>query len=38
VVSERGHIAVSAATNALVVTDTEEVIDTMARIIGHPPL
>lgn len=38
VVSERGRIAVSAATNSLVVTDTEEVIATMARIIGHPPL
>jgi type II secretory pathway component HofQ len=38
VVSERGHIAVSEATNALVVTDTEEVIATMARVIGHPPL
>lgn len=38
VVSERGHIAVSEATNALVVTDTEEVIATMARIIGHPPV
>lgn len=38
VVSERGHVAVSEATNALVVTDTEEVIATMARIIGHPPL
>jgi type IV pilus assembly protein PilQ len=38
VVSQRGHVAVSEATNALVVTDTEEVIATMARIIGHPPL
>lgn len=38
VVSERGHIAVSEATNALVVTDTEEVIAAMARVIGHPPL
>jgi type II secretory pathway component HofQ len=38
VVSERGHIAVSEATNALIVTDTEEVIATMARVIGHPPL
>ena len=38
VVSERGHIAVSAATNALVVTDTEAVIATMARVIGHSPL
>ena len=38
VVSERGNIAVSEATNALVVTDTEEVIATMARVIGHPPL
>lgn len=38
VVSERGRIAVSEATNALVVTDTEEVIATMARVIGHPPL
>jgi type II secretory pathway component HofQ len=38
VVSDRGHIAVSEATNALVVTDTEEVIATMARIIGHPPV
>ncbi len=38
VVSERGHIAVSKAANALVVTDTEEVIATMAQVIGHPPL
>lgn len=38
IVSERGNIAVSEATNALVVTDTEEVIATMARVIGHPPL
>lgn len=38
VVSERGSIAVSAATNALVVTDTEDVIATMARVIGHPPM
>lgn len=38
VVSERGHIAVSEATNALIVTDTEEVIATMARVIGHSPL
>ena len=37
VVSERGHIAVSEATNSLVVTDTEEVIAAMARVIGHPP-
>lgn len=38
VVSERGHVAVSEATNTLVVTDTEEVITAMARVIGHPPL
>jgi type II secretory pathway component HofQ len=38
VVSERGHIAVSEATNSLVVTDTEAVIAAMARVIGHPPL
>lgn len=38
VVSERGHVAVSESTNALIVTDTEEVIATMARVIGHPPL
>ncbi|WP_420127062.1 secretin N-terminal domain-containing protein [Longimicrobium sp.] len=38
VVSERGHVAVSEATNTLVVTDTEEVIAAMARVIGHPPL
>ncbi|HEX5871518.1 MAG TPA: secretin N-terminal domain-containing protein [Longimicrobium sp.] len=38
VVSERGTIAVSEAANALVVTDTEAVIATMARVIGHPPL
>ena len=36
--SVRGRIAVSKATNALVVTDTEEAIATMARLIGHPPL
>ncbi len=35
--SARGRIAVSEATNALVVTDTEEAIATMARLIGHPP-
>lgn len=38
VASARGRIAVSEATNALVVTDTEEAIATMARLIGHPPL
>ncbi|MBW3570559.1 MAG: hypothetical protein KY467_05590 [Gemmatimonadetes bacterium] len=38
VVSERGKIAVSEATNTLVVTDTEAAIATMARVIGHPPL
>ena len=36
--SERGRIAVSEATNSLVVTDTEAVIATMTRLIGHPPL
>lgn len=36
--SPRGRIAVSEGTNVLVVTDTEEVIATMARLIGHPPL
>jgi type IV pilus assembly protein PilQ len=36
--SARGRIAVSKATNVLVVTDTEEAIATMARLIGHPPL
>lgn len=34
--SERGRIAVSEATNALVVTDTEEALATMERLIGHP--
>ena len=34
--SERGRIAVSQATNSLVVTDTEEVLATMERLIGHP--
>ena len=34
--TDRGTIAVSEATNALVVTDTEEAITTMARLIGHP--
>lgn len=34
--SEHGRIAVSEAANALVVTDTEEVIATMERLIGHP--
>ena len=38
VVSPRGRIAVSEATNSLVVTDTEEAIATMTRLIGHPPL
>ena len=36
--SPRGRIAVSEETNVLVVTDTEEAIATMARLIGHPPL
>lgn len=36
--SERGRIAVSEATNAIVVTDTEPVIATMAQLIGHGPL
>ena len=35
--SARGRIAVSEATNALVVTDTEEALATMERLIGHPP-
>lgn len=34
--SERGRIAVSEATNSLVITDTEERIAAMARLIGHP--
>jgi type IV pilus assembly protein PilQ len=34
--SERGRIAVSEAANALVVTDTEEALATMERLIGHP--
>lgn len=38
VASPRGRIAVSKETNTLLVTDTEEVIATMARLIGHPPL
>jgi type IV pilus assembly protein PilQ len=38
VISPRGRIAVSEETNTLMVTDTEEVIATMARLIGHPPL
>lgn len=36
--SSRGRIAFSEETNTLLVTDTEEVIATMARLIGHPPL
>jgi type IV pilus assembly protein PilQ len=35
VASERGHIAVNAEANALVVTDTEAVIAVMERLIGH---
>ena len=38
VISPRGRMAVSEETNTLLVTDTEEVIATMARLIGHPPL
>jgi type IV pilus assembly protein PilQ len=38
VISPRGRIAVGEETNTLLVTDTEEVIATMARLIGHPPL
>jgi type IV pilus assembly protein PilQ len=34
--SERGRIAVSEATNAIVVTDTEAVLATVERLIGHP--
>ena len=36
VLTERGRIAVSAETNALVVTDTEEAIARMVELIGHP--
>jgi type IV pilus assembly protein PilQ len=34
--SPRGRIAVNADTNALIVTDTEEAVATMERLIGHP--
>jgi type IV pilus assembly protein PilQ len=33
--SERGHIAVNKDANALVITDTEGVLATMERLIGH---
>jgi type IV pilus assembly protein PilQ len=34
--TERGRIAVSTETNAIVVTDTEEAIARMVELIGHP--
>jgi type IV pilus assembly protein PilQ len=34
--SDRGRIAVNEDANALVVTDTEAVLATMERLIGHP--
>jgi type II secretory pathway component GspD/PulD (secretin) len=36
VMSDRGRIAVNEEANAIVVTDTEAVLGTMERLIGHP--
>lgn len=36
VLTERGRIAVSEETNALIVTDTEEAIAAIVQLIGHP--